>query len=231
MKTHHVWIKRAVLTTAVAVSALAAGTASAQSIEDKLRAQLRDTTLQLRQLQDSQAQVQADKTSAEQQRDKALAELKQTQADLDAAKGKSSAEVAAERSLAAEKSSHAKDEQQLSKYKSSYEDLLAVSRSRDAERTRMETAQKASDAQLQTCEAKNVQLYQVGQEVLDAYEHIGVDTFLKSREPFAQSARVKYDQIAQDYGDKLYAGKYDPRATPAGSAAAANGAATPAASK
>ena len=231
MKTHHVWIKRAVLTTAVAASALAAGTASAQSIEDKLRAQLRDTTLQLRQLQDSQAQVQADKASAEQQRDKALADLKQAQADLDAAKGKSSAELAAERSLAAEKSSHAKDEQQLSKYKSSYEDLLAVSRSRDAERTRIEAAQKASDTQLQTCEAKNVQLYQVGQEVLDAYEHISVETFLKSREPFAQSARVKYDQIAQDNGDKLYAGKYDPRATPAQSAAAASGAVVPAASK
>ncbi len=226
MTNHHVWIKRVVLTTAVAASAMAAGTASAQSIEDKLRAQLRDTTLQLRQLQDAQAQVQADKTNAEQQRDKALADLKQAQADLDAAKGKSSAEVAAERSLAAEKSSHAKDEQQLTKYKSSYEDLLAVSRSRDAERTRMEAAQKASDAQLQTCQAKNVQLYQVGQEVLDAYEHIGLDTFMKSREPFAQSARVKYDQIAQDYGDKLYAGKYDPRATPADGAASA-----PAASK
>jgi len=205
--------------------------ASAQSIEDRLRSQLRETTEQLHQLQDSQSQLQADKTVAEQQRDKALADLKQAQADLAAAKGKSPAEAETERSLAAEKASHAQDSQQLAKYKSAYEDLLGVSRSRDTERT-----------QLQTCETKNVQLYQVGHEILDAYEHVGLGTVLSSREPFAQSARVKYDMIAQNYGDTLYAGKYDPRAVaPAGasatqaaassSASAAAGVSAPAASK
>jgi DNA repair exonuclease SbcCD ATPase subunit len=216
--------------------------ASAQSIEDRLRSQLRETTEQLHQLQDSQSQLQADKTVAEQQRDKALADLKQAQADLAAAKGKSPAEAETERSLAAEKASHAQDSQQLAKYKSAYEDLLGVSRSRDTERTQLQTTLKGQQTQLQTCEAKNVQLYQVGHEILDAYEHVGLGTVLSSREPFAQSARVKYDMIAQNYGDTLYAGKYDPRAVaPAGasatqaaassSASAAAGVSAPAASK
>ena len=39
-------------------------------------------------------------------------------------------------------------------------------------------------------------------------------TLFSSRQPFAQSARVKYDDIAQRYGDALYAGKYDPAARP-----------------
>lgn len=213
----------------------------AQSIEDRLRSQLRETTEQLRQLQDNQSQMQADKTVAEQQRDKALADLKQAQTDLAAAKGKSPAEAETERSLAAEKASHAQDRQQLAKYKSAYEDLLTVSRSRDTERTQLQTTLKGQQTQLQTCEAKNAQLYQVGHEILDAYEHVGLGTVLKSREPFAQSARVKYDMIAQDYGDTLYAGKYDPHAVaPAGASAtqaaasaavATAGASAPAASK
>lgn len=205
--------------------------ASAQSIEDKLRTQLRSTTQELRQLQDTQAQLQAGKTAAEQQRDKALADLKQAQADLAAAKGKSSAEVAAGRALDAEKAKHAQDSSQLTKYRSAYEDLLALSRSHDAQRTEAQTQLKTVDAHLQTCEAKNAQLYQVGQDVLNAYEHVGLGSFLSSREPFAQGARVKYDEIAQRYGDQLYAGKFDPAAKAAAASISAGASATPATSK
>lgn len=52
----------------------------------------------------------------------------------------------------------------------------------------------------------------MGHEILDAYEHVGIGTLFSSRQPFAQSARVKYDDLAQRYGDALYAGKYDPAA-------------------
>jgi len=194
--------------------------AQSGSLEDRLRTQLRSTGEQLRQLQDTQAQLQSDKAAAEQTRDKAQADLKQAQADLDAAKGNTSAQVEAEHALAAERSKHAQDSQQLAKYKSSYEDLLAVSRSQDAQRKQAQVDLTARESQLQMCEAKNAQLYKVGHDILDAYEHIGLGTVFKTREPFAQSARVKYDEIAQHYGDDLYAGKYDPNARPAPVAAA-----------
>lgn len=208
----------------VSVSALlcvllsAPGAASAQSIEDRLRTQLRSTTQDLRQLQDTQAQLQADKTAAEQQRDKALADLKQAQTELAAAKGKSGAEVAAERALSSEKASHAQDTQQLQTLRTAYQNLLATSRSHDADRTQAQTELKARDAQLQRCEAQNAQLDQVGHEILNAYEHVGFGTLFNSREPFAQSARVKYDEIAQRYGDALHAGRFDPAAAPVAAA-------------
>ena len=50
---------------------------------------------------------------------------------------------------------------------------------------------------------------------LDAYENVGIGTVIASRQPFAAKARVKYEQIAQEYGDKLYEGKFDPRAAAA----------------
>ncbi len=223
MKTaQHAKIAVALLSAAL----LAAGSAHAQSVDDKLRSQLRSTVQELRQLQDNQAQLQSDKAAAEKQRDDALAQVKDLQAQLAAAKGESSAEAAARRALAQEKTSHAEDAKQLAKYKASYEDLLTVSRARDAERTQLQGEIKARDTQLQSCEAKNADLYRVGHEILDAYEHVGIGTFFASREPFAQSARVKYDEIAQRYGDALYAGKYDPNARTVPAVAASGGAAT-----
>lgn len=197
--------------------------AGAQSIEDKLRSQLRSTTQELRQLQDNQTQLQADKTAAQQQREEALAQVKDLQAQLAAAKGQSGAEAQARRALAEEQASHTRDAQQLAKYKTSYEDLLAVTKTRDAQRTQLQNDLKTRDTQLQTCEAKNGDLYRMGHEILQAYEHVGLGTFLSSRQPFAESARVKYDDIAQRYGDALYAGKYDPAARPAAASAPAGG--------
>ncbi|KUZ17135.1 hypothetical protein WL88_08925 [Burkholderia diffusa] len=204
---------------------LAAGGAHAQSIEDKLRSQLRSTVQELRQLQDNQAQLQADKTAAEKQRDDALAQLKTAQAQLASARGDSGAEAAAKRALAAERAGREQDARALAKYKASYEDLLAVSHARDAQHAQAQKDIAARDTQLKTCQAHNAELYRVGHEILDAYEHVGIGTFFASRQPFAQSARVKYDDIAQRYGDALYAGKYDPAArvpaaTPASAAAA-----------
>lgn len=199
---------------------LASVGAHAQSIEDKLRSQLRTTTQTLRQLQDNQAQLHADKTTAEQQRDQALAQLKDAQTKLAAASGKSAGDAAAERALAAEKSSHAQDARQLEKYKASYEELQTASRARDAQRTQWQNESKLRDAQLLQCQAKNADLYRVGHEILDAYEHAGLGTFLASRQPFAQRARVKYDELEQRYGDALYSAKYDPAARGIGATAA-----------
>ncbi|WP_240155622.1 hypothetical protein [Burkholderia sp. Cy-637] len=202
---------------AAAVAMLMAGmqTAGAQSMEERLRGQLRTTTQQLRQLQDGQAQLEADKTGAEQARDKALAQVKELQAQLSAAKGDSGAEAAARRALADERAAHARDTQALAKARASYEELAGTARTRDAQRGTLQADLAARDTQLQSCQAHNADLYRVGHEILDAYEHVGLGTVLASRQPFAQSARVKYDQLAQRYGDALYAGKYDPAARPA----------------
>ncbi len=65
------------------------------------------------------------------------------------------------------------------------------------------------------CEAKNAQLYAVGQEILRAYETVDLGTVMISRQPFAAQSRVKFEQIAQAYGDKLYEGRYVAGAAPA----------------
>jgi hypothetical protein len=52
---------------------------------------------------------------------------------------------------------------------------------------------------------------------------------MKIRQPFAQGARVKFEEAAQAYGDKLYNSKYDPRMpVPSAKPAAQGSAAAPA---
>jgi len=205
----------------IAGALLYAGGAHAQSMDDKLRAQLRQTIMQLRQLQDNQTQLQADKSTAEQQRDSALAQVKALQAQLAAVQGSSGALAAADRALVQEKASHARDALELSKYKASYEALVASARAAEAQRTAMANSASAQDARLKSCEAKNADLYRLGHEILDAYEHVGFGTIFSSREPFAQKARVKYDEIGERYGDSLYGAKYNPAANAAQGASAA----------
>ena len=61
----------------------------------------------------------------------------------------------------------------------------------------------------------------MGQEILKAYETVDLGSVLASRQPFAAQSRVKFEQIAQQYGDKLYEGKFDVRAVNAPAPAAA----------
>ena len=59
-----------------------AGVASAQSSDDALRERLRQVTLQLRQVQDDQATLQAQKAAAEHERDDVKKQLAAAQAEL-----------------------------------------------------------------------------------------------------------------------------------------------------
>ena len=44
---------------------------------------------------------------------------------------------------------------------------------------------------------------------LTAYENIDVAEVMKIRQPFAGSARVKFDELAQGFGDELYKTQFD----------------------
>jgi len=110
---------------------------------------------------------------------------------------------------------------QIAQYRGAYDDLLKMARASEAERQRLATEAATHRTAIAQCEAKNAQLYAVGQEILKAYETVDLGSVLASRQPFAAQSRVKFEQIAQQYGDKLYEGKFDVRAVNAPAPAAA----------
>jgi uncharacterized protein YhaN len=218
---------------AVLLLAAGCGVAHAQktpSIEDRLRDQLRQTTQQLQSLQSEQAQATAARTAAEQQRDAALAQVKELKAQLGQAAGQAT-ELAAQQEKVqdAARAQVAQAGAQLDKYKQAYDDLLKLARGKEAERQKTQASLTERDAQLAMCTDRNKKMYVVGKEILTAYEGVSTGDILAMRQPFAQSARVKFEEAAQAYGDKLYDSQYDPR-MPLPKAGAAPSAAAPAAS-
>ncbi len=186
-----------------------ASTAQAQSLEDQLRTQLREARSQLQDLQGQQAQWQAQQATAEQQRDQARKELEQAKAELAKLRGSSAGNTAA---IAAERADRQRADAEAQRVQKAYSEAATKAQQQEARNTTLTTQSNALQNQLGTCTAKNQQLYAIGNEILDAYSHLGFGSMLKSREPFAAAARVKLENAAQAYGDKLYEQRYDPHA-------------------
>jgi TolA-binding protein len=186
--------------------------AQQQSLEEQLRAQLRDTRSQLQDLQNQQAQWQGQKTTLEQERDQAKKALEQSQAELAKARGSSPAAAA---QAAAERAGREKAQEEAKQAQTAFAQASNQAKQQDARNAALTAQVGEAQKQVETCTARNEQLYKVGLEVLDAYSHMDMHTMMSARQPFAASARVRLDNAAQAYGDRMYEQRYDPRATPA----------------
>lgn len=72
----------------------------------------------------------------------------------------------------------------------------------------LENTQKQTEANLQSCEGKNIKMYEAGKEVLNTYENKGVMDALLKAEPVLQFKSVEMEGIVQEYEDKLLKQKY-----------------------
>jgi colicin import membrane protein len=208
-----------------------------QSMEERLRNQLRITTTQLQDAQNELAALKAGRPAAGAS---AAAGAAAAPADTESLKkdlARAQAQLADERRQRtksdAGEAALKQASGQATQYKNAYDQLLKLARTSEAERQRLSSEASFKQDAIAQCEAKNVKLYAQGQEILHAYETVDFGTLLSSREPFATKSRVKYEQIAQEYGDKLYEGKFDERSVsvPAPATPAAAATAAPAAAK
>ena len=70
------------------------------------------------------------------------------------------------------------------------------------------TCKNRQKPNLQSCEDKNIKMFEAAKEVLNSYENKGVmDSLLKS-EPVLQFKSVEMESIIQEYEDKLIKQKY-----------------------
>jgi DNA repair exonuclease SbcCD ATPase subunit len=193
-----------------------AGPTAAQTLDDKLRAQLRTVLGQLHDLQNNQATLEAEKARAEQERDGLKAKLAAGGGRAPRAAAASSAlqaqldQAHADNARLTEVNQQAQAE--ITRYKEAYAKVIETSQEVHAERDRLAQAQAVSTEALAVCETKNIQLVKLGRDVLAAYTKIGVRDALARGEPMIGLKRVKMERIAQDYADKVYEAKFDPRA-------------------
>lgn len=169
-----------------------------ESLEQRLRAELRNTTQQLRDLQSRQARLEAARAKAESQRDEALAQVETLQARLDDREGRLSAERRASRSRLAA------SQERAQQVRGAYEELLALAREKEAQRITWEKQARERAAALRTCVERNEALFSAGREILDAYQNLGSGSLFRMRQPLAASVRVEFENEAQAFGDRLY---------------------------
>lgn len=200
---------------ALGLALLASSGAHAEGMEERLRTQLRSTTQQLQALQSEQAQAAAARSAAESQLSTAQAQIKRLEAEL--AKARQQNEQLAGQQAGLHEAAQAQvaaSNEQVGKFKQAYEELLTRARGVEAARVQLTGDLAARDEQLQQCTTRNHEMYQVAREVLDAYERIDVADVVKLRQPFASRARVKFEELAQSYGDRLYDTQFDAALAP-----------------
>jgi hypothetical protein len=188
------------------------GPGSAQSLDDQLRAQLRTVMGELNDLQNNQATLEAQKAAAEHERDALKSKLAAGGGRAARPVGASSAQLdqlKAENARLTQALTQAQAD--IAKYKDAYTHVVDSAQQVHAERDRFAQEATTSAQALGDCETKNITLVKVGRDVLSAYTKIGVTDALERGEPFIGLKRVKMERIAQDYGDKVYEAKFDPR--------------------
>jgi len=184
--------------------------ANAEGMEERLRTQLRSTTQQLQALQSQQAQASAAQLAAQNEAKAAQAQIRQLSAELAKAKGVAEQLAGQQQSLHSQAQAQvAASAEQTGKFKKAYGELLVLARGKEAERSKLQAQLAERDTQVQQCSAKNQQMYGVAKQILTAYENIDVAEVMKIRQPFAGSARVKFDELAQGFGDELYKTQFD----------------------
>ncbi|AZC26879.1 MULTISPECIES: DNA repair protein [Pseudomonas] len=201
----------------LACGVLASASATAEGMEERLRTQLRSTTQQLQALQSEQAQAAAARLAAENAAKEAQAQVKQLSAELAKVRGVAEQLAGQQQNLQSQAQAQAvANSEQLGKFKKAYDELLVLARGKEAERAKLQAQLNERDTQVQQCAVKNQQMYGIAKEILTAYEKIDVAEVVKIRQPFAGSARVKFEELAQGFGDDLYQTQFDaPRAASA----------------
>jgi chromosome segregation ATPase len=184
------------------------------SAENRLRAALRQAVTRLRELEDQNATLDAKQVQTERERQALAEKLDAVQKELDALRHRNDADKAELQRSAAKLES---TESTLAKWQDAYKQAADVARARDADAKRLdarveslEADAKRRDAALvrtremkRACEAKNAELFKLGNQVLDLYDKKGVWDAIAEGEPVTRLKRVEYENILQDYEDKL----------------------------
>ncbi len=186
-----------------------------QSPEDRLREALRQSVQEMRAAQDQAATAQSSLAQAQ-------AELASTKQQLDAANAKLAAmqgkdavkpgEIAAlQAQLQAEAGQNRQLQSALLRIQGQATAAEQTAQARDAEMARTEAGLKSNLTALQTCKTANTKLIAVAEDILHLYESESFrGILLRSYEPVLGLAKVRLQNMVQDYDDKIRDQEYIP---------------------
>jgi chromosome segregation ATPase len=194
----------------------------ANTPEAKMREQLRATMLQLRTAETERATLQAAQAQAAEE-NKALTEklesLTKQSATNQEASEKSIADLNAR--VAERDTKITQLDESLAKWKKAHEEAAELARKKEGDRASLAQQKIELERVVADQRTKNAAMFKLGNEILGRYEKFGLGTALAAREPFVGTARVKLQNLVQDYSDKLADERIKPTEAPAPAATTA----------
>lgn len=176
----------------------------AGAAEAKLRESLRATMLQLRNAEAERANLQAAQAELD-TKNKTLTEQIAT-----LTKQAASNQAEADKTIADLKTKVDERDREigelrvtLDKWKTDHKMVSDVARTKESQRAKLSEKAIVLERQVVDQQRRNASMYKLGTEILDRYEKFGLGTALTAREPFVGLTRVKFENLIQDYGDKL----------------------------
>lgn len=216
-------MNRLLKTTVLTVALCLASSANAQQQQPnpmeaalkKMRETLRTTMVQLQTVEGEKATLQAELETTKTENEKKIADLTK---QLDALRKKTAEDKAAtDKSINELTSKVANTEQDLArtkqtlvKWKDGYGKAAAIAQKKEAERSVLAGKVVVLERRVADNEAKNAEMFKIGNEILDRYKGFGLGTALTAREPFTGITRVKLQNLMQNYEEKLVAQKIRP---------------------
>ena len=199
----------AILLTLAATHPLRA--ADANNPEARLRELLRNTMLQLRTAETERASLQNAQAENEKQKkvlsDQVEALSQQLKTDKETA-DKTIADLNAKSSQ--QEADIAQLKEALPKWKESQKQAVDLAAAKETQRAKLAADNILLQRRVDDYHSKNLALFKVGNEVLDRYEKFGLGDALTAREPFVGLTKVKFQNLVQDYQDKLSDQKIKP---------------------
>lgn len=181
----------------------------------RMREQLRTVMLQQQKTEADRAALAADKVVLEEKVSSLDSNLKKLAKESNLQKETDSKAIADLQDKAAQQAAEiVRLQESLAAWKKGHAEVVAAAKKIDAQRA--EHAARAILAERKVADAnrKNLDLYNIGHEILAKYEGFGLGTAIAAREPFTKSMRVKLENYLQDFGDKLQDAKIQPGDAP-----------------
>jgi hypothetical protein len=170
----------------------------------KMREALKNTMLKLRDVQGQLANAQAAQIAAESKVTELTSKNEALVKDLASERNTSTNMIAdLNKKLAERDDTILGLESSLAKWKKSYAELTTLAAQRETQRAALEAKCNGLDRQVADQQDKNIAMYKVGMEILDRYKKFGLGEAVLAREPFTAAQRVKFQNLTQDFADKL----------------------------
>jgi chromosome segregation ATPase len=177
----------------------------------RMRDQLRTVMLQQQKTEAERAALAAEKATLEEKAATLEANLKKLAKESNLQKETDSKVIVDLQDKAAKQAAEiVRLQESLAAWKKGHAEVVDAAKKIEAQRAEHAARAILAERKLADASRKNLDLYNLGLEILSKYEGFGLGTAITAREPFTRTMRVKLENYVQDFGDKLEDGKIQP---------------------